>query len=134
MKTTEFFKAVQQIQEYWSYKLNSSDEEVVDNHLDISQKIDGGTTDSITAQYADTIANFDQLNEEEIAILEKVMEKQYEQWDAGLFVETADPLALVLGKKGGKKSAEVRKKKGHDSEYYKGLARKRWSKSKDVVK
>jgi hypothetical protein len=35
--------------------------------------------------------------------------------------------ARTLGREGGKKSAEVRKKLGHDSKYYSELAKKRWT-------
>jgi len=38
--------------------------------------------------------------------------------------------ARTLGREGGKKSAEVRKKLGHDSKYYSELAKKRWAKQK----
>src|SRR5690554_3957666 len=38
--------------------------------------------------------------------------------------------ARQLGKKGGQKSAEIRKQLGHDSKYYSELAKKRWTKQK----
>ena len=67
----------------------------------------------------------DKINKELVKFNKLLKDNYFKAGDIiDKIIDIIDPSASALGKK----SAEVRKKNGHDSKYYSELAKKRWNK------